>query len=89
VLREARRDWSDLPGEDLATSALPEVAGWISIYEEMAAVLRPVIRRANGSVRPEDPQRNLVWAEGRLRSWRARDADLPRLPTDPAPQPLT
>ena len=33
-MREAWRDLSELPGEDLTTSVLPEVAGWISIYEE-------------------------------------------------------
>jgi len=36
VLRDTWGDWSELPGEDLTTSALPEVAGWISIYEDLA-----------------------------------------------------
>jgi len=38
-------DLTELPGEDLTTSALPEVAGWIAIYEELATVLRSVISR--------------------------------------------
>jgi DNA-binding response OmpR family regulator len=89
VLREARRDWSELPGEDLTTSALPEVAGWISIYEEMAAVLRSVIGRANGSVESEELQRNLVWIEGRLGSWRDRHAELAGVTIDRASHTLT
>ena len=63
-MREAWRDLSELPGEDLTTSALPEVAGWISIYEELASVLRSVISRANGS-----PDSWLVRATGE--GWRA------------------
>jgi DNA-binding response OmpR family regulator len=88
-LREPRRDWSELPGEDLTTSALPEVAGWISIYEEMAAVLRSVIGRANGSVESEELQRNLVWIEGRLGSWRDRHAELAGVTIDRASHTLT
>lgn len=45
VVGEARPYWRELPGEDLTTSALPEVAGWIAVYEEMASVLRSVISR--------------------------------------------
>jgi len=89
VLREARRDWSDLPGEDLTTSALPEVAGWISIYEEMAAVLRSVISRANGSVESAELQRDLAWIEGRLGSWRDRHAELAGVTIDRASHTLT
>jgi len=29
-----RRELRELPGEDLATLSLRELAGWISIYEE-------------------------------------------------------
>jgi DNA-binding response OmpR family regulator len=70
------RELSELPGEDLNTSALPEVAGWISIYEEMAGVLRSVISRANGN--PDVPvlKRNLLWIEHRLAAWRDRHAEL-------------
>lgn len=65
-----------LPGEDLTTSVLPEVAGWISIYEEMASVLRSVIERANGS--PETPEltRQLSQIEDRLAAWRDRHSEL-------------
>ena len=47
-MSESQRDWGELPGEDLTTSAIPEVAGWISIYEELVSVLRSVIARAAG-----------------------------------------
>ena len=89
VLREARRDWSELPGEDLSTSALPEVAGWISIYEEMAAVLRSVIARAKGSVESDELQRDLAWIEGRLSRWRDRHAELAGVTIDRATHTLT
>ncbi len=69
-------DRRDLPGEDLTTSALPEVAGWISIYEELASVLRSVISRANGSPNAEELRRNLAWIEDRLGAWRDRHAEL-------------
>lgn len=67
---------SKFPGEDLTTSALPEVAGWISIYEELAAVLRSVIGRASGTEEAEELQRNLVRIEERLAAWRDRHAEL-------------
>jgi DNA-binding response OmpR family regulator len=73
---EPRNGWREFPGEDLSTSALPEVAGWISIYEEMAAVLRSVIERANGSTDADDLRTNLVWVEQRLSAWRDRHAAL-------------
>ncbi len=75
-MQELRHDLSELPGEDLTTSALPEVAGWISIYEELASVLRSVIARADGS--PEAPHlaQNLTWVENRLSLWRDRHAEL-------------
>lgn len=66
----------DLPGEDLTTSVLPEVAGWISIYEELAAVLRSVIARADGSAEAEPMRRQLLWIEDRLAAWRDRHAEL-------------
>ena len=67
---------TELPGEDLTTSALPEVAGWISIYEELASVLRSVISRADGSPNVAELQRNLAWIEDRLAAWRDRHAEL-------------
>lgn len=66
----------ELPGEDLTNSALAEVASWIAIYEELAAVLRSVISRAEGDPNAEDLSRNLSWTENRLAMWRDRHADL-------------
>lgn len=71
-----RSSFNELPGEDLTTSALPEVAGWIAIYEEMASVLRSVILRAEGTRQAEDLQPNLAWIEERLATWRDRHAEL-------------
>jgi len=75
-LQEPRRTWGEFPGEDLTTSALPEVAGWISIYEEMAGILRSVIDRANGSDQSDEMRRQLGWIEHRLAVWRARHSEL-------------
>lgn len=66
-----RRHFSELPGEDLDTPALAEVASWISIYEELGSVLRAVLSRANGLAEDELHQ-NLAWIEDRLESWRDR-----------------
>ena len=74
-MREAR-EIATLPGEDLTTSVLPEVAGWISIYEELAAVLRSVIARAEGSEEAEPMRQQLAWIENRLAAWRDRHAEL-------------
>ncbi|HET7338636.1 MAG TPA: winged helix-turn-helix domain-containing protein [Candidatus Dormibacteraeota bacterium] len=71
-----RRDLQRLPGEDMTTSVLPEVAGWIAIYEEMASVLRSVIARANGSADAEELTGNLGFIENRLAAWRDRHAEL-------------
>jgi DNA-binding response OmpR family regulator len=76
MVRELGRSFNELPGEDLTTSALPEVAGWIAIYEEMATVLRSVIARASGTVEAEQLRHNLAWIEDRLASWRDRHAEL-------------
>ena len=75
-MRELRREFTELPGEDLTTSVLPEVAGWISIYEEMASVLRSVIDRAGGSEAATELIPQLRWVEQRLGFWRDRHADL-------------
>ncbi len=72
----ADRDWREFPGEDLTTSALPEVAGWISIYEEMASVLRSVISRADGASQADALGSDLSWIEQRLAMWRDRHAEL-------------
>ena len=73
---EAIRDLSELPGEDLTTSVLPEVAGWIAIYEELASVLRSVISRAHGNSQVEELQQELRLIENRLGAWRDRHAEL-------------
>ena len=89
VVREPRRDLSALPGEDLTTSALPEVAGWISIYEEMTSVLRSVLSRANGQLHAEELQGNLDWIEQRLSTWRDRHAELAGVVIDHKDHSLT
>lgn len=86
---EARRESSELPGEDLTTSVLPEVAGWISIYEEMASVLRSVIARAGGSPEAGVLTDNLTWIDERLAMWRERHAELAGVVIDRSGQMLT
>jgi DNA-binding response OmpR family regulator len=86
---EARRSWTELPGEDLNTSALPEVAGWIAIYEEMTTVLRSVIARANGSIEARGLSRDLGWLEERLARWRDRHAELAGVVIDRKEHTLT
>lgn len=75
-MREPRRDLGELPGEDLTTSTIPEVAGWIAIYEELASVLRSVLSRANGQAEAVELRTNLAWIENRLGTWRDRHAEL-------------
>jgi DNA-binding response OmpR family regulator len=70
-----RPRFSELPGEDLGTPALTDVASWISIYEELGSVLRAILSRANGQADGE-LQKNLVWVDDRLESWRDRHAEL-------------
>ena len=61
-----------LPGEDHTTLALPEVASWIAIYEELSSVLRLVLSRLDGDPAAADFQRNLTFVEERLALWRDR-----------------
>jgi DNA-binding response OmpR family regulator len=70
-----RRNFIELPGEDLDTPALVEVASWISIYEELGSVLRAVLSRANGQA-DDELTKNLAWVEDRLETWRDRHAAL-------------
>lgn len=88
-MQEPRRDWGELPGEDLTTSALPEVEGWISIYEELASVLRSVISRAEGTPAAHELNGNLAWIEHRLAAWRDRHAELAGVVIDPKSHMLT
>jgi DNA-binding response OmpR family regulator len=89
VISDLKRELSELPGEDLNTSALPEVAGWISIYVELAAVLRSVISRADGNPEAAGLKRNLFWVEGRLAAWRDRHAELAGVVIDRKSHTLT
>ncbi|OLC24398.1 MAG: hypothetical protein AUG06_10610 [Actinobacteria bacterium 13_1_20CM_2_65_11] len=61
-----------LPGEDHTTPALPEVASWIAIYEELSSVLRLVLSRLDGNGQSADIERQLGWIEERLALWRDR-----------------
>ena len=83
------RDVSVLPGEDPTTSVLAEVAGWISIYEEMVAVLRSVIARAEGTAEADELRRQLATIEDRLASWRDRHSELAGVVIDRAEHTLT
>jgi DNA-binding response OmpR family regulator len=87
-MREAHV-FPELPGEDLTTSALPEVAGWIAIYEELAGVLRSVLARANGTPGTEDMHGQLTWIEHRLATWRDRHAQLAGVSIDRREHVLT
>jgi len=82
-------DVRELPGEDPTTSVLAEVAGWISIYEEMVAVLRSVIARADGTVEVDDLRRQLATIENRLANWRDRHSELAGVVIDRAEHTLT
>lgn len=73
----------------MSTSVLTEVAGWISIYEELASVLRSVITRAGGKPDVDELRRNLGWIEQRLAMWRDRHAELAGVVIDHKEHSLT
>ena len=79
----------ELPGEDLTTSVLAEVAGWISIYEVLVSVLRSVIARADGTSEGDDLRRQLATIEDRLSSWRDRHSELAGVVIDRTDHTLT
>jgi DNA-binding response OmpR family regulator len=89
VRSDAVRPWRELPGEDLATSTVAEVAGWIAIYEELATVLRSVISRGNGSTKIDELRTNLAWIDNRLAAWRDRHAQLAGVAISPKDHTLT
>jgi DNA-binding response OmpR family regulator len=73
---------TELPGEDLDTQALAEVASWITIYEELATVLRGIVARAEVVDQDAELAANLAWIEDRLRRWRIRHAELSGVQVD-------
>jgi DNA-binding response OmpR family regulator len=82
-MRAIQRVNHALPGEDLATVSLPEVASWIAIYEELAAVLRTIIERAEPDLdRSSALGENLSWIEERLATWRDRHTSLAGIAID-------
>jgi DNA-binding response OmpR family regulator len=74
ITTRARPYLTDLPGEDLSTGQIDEVTGWISIYEELATILRSVLARSQHD--GEVSRRELAWVEERLAAWRDRHASL-------------
>ncbi len=78
-----------MPGEDLETPALTEVASWISIYEELGSVLRAILSRADGQAADGELQKTLAWVEDRLESWRDRHAELAGVRLDRKDHTLT
>jgi len=89
VVPEAMRAWSEFPGEDVTTSVLPEVAGWIAIYEELASVLRSVITRADGSEEAAQLEGSLLWIDDRRAMLRDRHAELAGVVIDRVDHTLT
>jgi DNA-binding response OmpR family regulator len=83
------RRFSELPGEDLATPALSEVASWISIYEELGSVLRAILSRADVHSGDGELHNTLTWVDGRLESWRDRHAELAGVQLDRKDHTLT
>jgi DNA-binding response OmpR family regulator len=73
---------TELPGEDLETHTLAEVASWIAIYQELTSVLKMVLSRAPESERAQELEAHLGWVEDRLERWRAKHAALAGLTID-------
>jgi DNA-binding response OmpR family regulator len=78
-----------LPGEDHTTQALPEVASWIAIYEELSSVLRMVLSRIDGGGDAEAFRRNLSFVDDRLTLWRDRHETLAGVTIDRKDHSLT
>lgn len=77
-----RPRFSELPGENLETPALTDVASWISIYEELGSVLRAILSRSNRHAADGELQKQLAWVEDRLEGWRDRHTELSGLALD-------
>src|SRR5437879_1375709 len=90
LIEPAPQAFRPLPGEDHTTLALPEVASWIAIYEELSSVLRLVESRldGNGTGVPEI-QNHLQWVEDRLSLWRDRHQTLAGVTIDRKDHSLT
>jgi len=74
---------TELPGENFDTLALSEVASWITIYSELAGVLRSIIASSGEDEEATELRINLAWIEERLSRWRARHAELAGVHVDP------
>src|SRR5256885_12184519 len=83
------RAWTEFPGRAVTPSVLPEVAGWIAIYEELASVLRSVIARADGTEEAAQLKGSLLWIDDRLAMWRDRHAELAGVVIDRVDHTLT
>jgi DNA-binding response OmpR family regulator len=79
----------ELPGEDLETQALSEVASWIAIYQELENVQRAVLVRQEDLHDGADLRASLAWVEGRLELWRRRHASLAGIQVDPENHTVT
>jgi len=77
LIEPAPQAFRPLPGEDHTTLALPEVASWIAIYEELSSVLRLVLSRMDGDGDAVAAfRRNLNFVDDRLTLWRDRHQSL-------------
>jgi DNA-binding response OmpR family regulator len=80
---------TELPGEDFDTRAVSEVASWITVYGELASLLRSVAERSADDGKAMELNANLSWIEERLRRWRQRHAELSGIGVDVANRAVT
>ncbi len=78
-----------LPGEDAGTVGIDQVASWISIYGELAKVVRSILSNADGRPESAELAQDLIWIESRLEMWRKRHAELAGLGLDRETHQLT
>lgn len=76
TIEAAPQVFRPLPGEDHTTLALPEVASWIAIYEELSSVLRLVVSRLDGDGSAAEIRNHIQGVEDRLSLWRDRHQTL-------------
>ncbi|TME57931.1 MAG: hypothetical protein E6I58_04230 [Chloroflexi bacterium] len=92
MIEPAPQAFRPLPGEDHTTLALPEVASWIAIYEELSSVLRLVLSRMDGDGDGDGTtafRRNLAFVDDRLTLWRDRHQALAGVTIDRKDHSLT